>query len=149
MNRYRAHPPPTTREQYTMAKQPQATATNAIHKIRAPVHRREKTTDDYRNKQADQNRQTRTLTRAADGKNPKGASSDNLTDAPLPATRVERRSDGHRRDASEQRNQPPHPHGHPHGISTTSSRPPQSQTEPTPIAKPSRPTSRETRREDR
>lgn len=84
MNRYRARPPPTTREQYTMAKQPQQPQRMQSTKS---ARRRRNPTDDI--EASKQHRQPHMLTRAAGGRNPKEASNDNLTAAPLPANRVE------------------------------------------------------------
>lgn len=115
-NRYRAHPPPTTREQYIMAKQPwQPQRTRSTKFAHPHIAGRKRPTTIGTSKQ---HRQPNTLTRAADGRNPTEASND----APLPAppTVSRERGDGHRRSVSEPRSkQPPS-----HDIRTTSARPP-------------------------
>lgn len=78
MNRYRAHPPPTTREQYTMAKQPQQPQRMRSTKT---AHRR-KTDRRHRNTQAARHRQPHMLTRAADSRNPKEASNGDTRSPP-------------------------------------------------------------------
>lgn len=115
-----------------MGKQPRQPQRMRSTKIAHHAHRREKSTDDHRNKQADQTRQTRTLTRAANEEIRKKQAT--MTSLPSPPPVSMERGDS--QTGSKRTEEPaaarPTQYGHRNR-----------QAEPTPIAEPSRPASRE------